>query len=51
MRNAIAGISLAALAICGVVAAQSGPSTGADELAAKVRVELAAARKLPPSLD
>jgi cyclophilin family peptidyl-prolyl cis-trans isomerase/HEAT repeat protein len=44
----------AGLIICGSVAAASGGAAGqssGDDLAARVRVELAAARKLPPALD
>lgn len=42
-----------ALAICGAVAAARGATdqSPGDDLAAKVRVELAAARKLPAALD
>jgi aminopeptidase YwaD len=52
----IVRLAIVVLALSGAVAAASGGATGHaqtanDDLAAKVRVELAAARKLPPALD
>jgi cyclophilin family peptidyl-prolyl cis-trans isomerase/HEAT repeat protein len=50
-RETFARLLVAAAFACGSLAAQSNTPSPDDALAAKVRAELAAARKLPPALD